>query len=279
MSSEEPWECPISTTPRLMVVVSQVVLPRREHPEVGGGCGLGVDRPATEPDTRRGQLRIHRGVDVAHLGEAGRLGHGHCGLLGIDMQIGIRRLLPADRGVDVEAVDRRVLGRRTALHGLRSVGVDHRRGQVGQTGIVGQTGSTQPHRSGGIRPTDCGRGGGGGLLGRGATGCQRARQRPRRPGPVPRTWPGGPSSRKLPAAAHGGVGLQSTKLQPGAAFGRGVALPTPLDGRAGPPGRDPGPSGTKPLASAPHPDRQAGCCNPSRSNMFPPMIFRTASWG
>jgi hypothetical protein len=142
-----------------VVVVREVVAPRianvavRECRRSRGGA------PADRPQR---QLAVHRRVDPAHLGEAGRLRDRDAGLGGIDVQVRVHRRLGADGRVDVEAVDGLLRGSRV-LDVAGSVGGDERGVAARRARVVGQPRTAEPHgvrRGGGIRPARRGRRGG-----------------------------------------------------------------------------------------------------------------------
>ena len=88
-----------------VVLVAQVVLPAGEQAPEGDAGGGRVARQVEQP--RHGLLAVHRRPDPADLREPRRLlDCGRC-LRRLDLQVGVRRLLQADRRIDVEAVEAR----------------------------------------------------------------------------------------------------------------------------------------------------------------------------
>ncbi len=129
-----------------VVVVGQVVAPRRRHVAVGDRLAGRHRRRGAGQQAVDGHLAVHRRPHAADLGEARHLLNGHQLLLGGDLQVRVERALGADRRVHVEAVDRRRPRVADLLHADRSVGAEDRRGEIRGARIVGHARSAQPHR-------------------------------------------------------------------------------------------------------------------------------------
>ncbi len=125
-----------------VVVVGQVVRPRRLYTEVR--LGLGGQRPGAGRQSVHGHLRIHRRIDLADLGEPGGLTLGHRRLRRIDIQVGRHSGLPTDRRVHVEAVNGRVRRHRRVLDRRRTRGGLDSCREVVHAGVGLRPRSTQP---------------------------------------------------------------------------------------------------------------------------------------
>src|SRR5215218_6834154 len=98
-----------------VAVLPQVGLPGFEDARVREAPLLRRDRTLVE-NRLQGELAIHRRINPALLGVAGRLVQGDRALLGIDVKVGVLGLLVADGWIDVEAVDLAVLRPPGVLH-------------------------------------------------------------------------------------------------------------------------------------------------------------------
>jgi len=136
------------------VVVGHVVLERVDDIGVGGLAGLlaeALTLPA-EPSGERGQRRlaVDRSEHPAHLAEARHLverGEALLFLRGHEVAVG--GLVARDRGIDVEAVDRWVVGRLPRLLGEGAVGLDDRGVEPVVADVVG-VGTAHPVRRVGV---------------------------------------------------------------------------------------------------------------------------------
>ena len=116
LSSSAPWEWPISTKPRPSLYLARYSCERREHAEVGLFDAAGVTPPG---------VLICKSVSCGYMGaytlhvceKRDAWSIGDLGLFRIDFEVRVREMtvfhfgLTAHRGVDVEAVDRRVARR------------------------------------------------------------------------------------------------------------------------------------------------------------------------